>query len=216
MDNLAEKQHYDPVFQEYGIVTGSEETSFIVETGSGLWKTAQAASCLIRPMVGDKVLVSIDSAHGSYILAILERQGIGPYQLSFDNSVELRVSDGRFTLASQGGADIASAGDISLVSADINIHAGRGEIGIERLFVIGAFAHASLARVKLVAGVLESVAERLIQKAKRSYRVIEESEHVKAGNLDFLVRKMLSLKGKYSMITAKEDVKIDAQRIHIG
>lgn len=216
MDNLARKRDFGSAFQECGVISESEESYFAVETNSGTWKAKQATSCLIQPLVGDKVLVSVDPSNGCYVLAILERQKGKTYSLAFDSDVELKVSNGRFTLASQEGLDLASAKDVNLVSSDLKVYSTRGEVGVDRLFFLGSFLQAQLERISLIAGVFDSVLERLSQKVKWSYRTIEESEHVKAGGLHYVAKKLLSLRGKYSMITAKKDVKIDGERIHMG
>jgi len=71
-------------------------------------------------------------------------------------------------------------------------------------------------KIRLIVTTFDSLIERLTQRIKRSYRTIEEIDRLRAGRLDYLIDKLLSLRGKYSMLTAKEDVKIDAERIHMG
>ncbi|VBB46662.1 conserved hypothetical protein [uncultured Desulfatiglans sp.] len=216
MENLAARRGPVPVFQEYGKIQKLQADGCLVETASGLIRASQAVGCLIRPQPGDKVLVCSDSDGAAYILAVLERRPDEGLEIRFDRPAAIRVSRGRLSLVSQEGIDLGANQDIQLTASALEVHAARGKVIMERAAFLGSFLEVQAARVRLLAGILESVAERLTQKIKRSYRVIEESEHVKAGSLDYFARKWLSFKGRYTLLTAREDVKVDGERIHIG
>lgn len=216
MENLATRRGSLPVFQEFGSIKKVQADGCLVETPSGLVQARQAVGCLIRPLPGDKVLVCADRDGAAYVLAVLERPQDEGLEICFDRPAAIRVSQGRLSLVSQEGIDLGANQDIHLAASTLEVHAARGEIAVDRAAFLGTFLEVQAARVRLLAGVLESVAERLTQKVKRSYRLIEESEHVKAGSLDYFARKWMSFKGRYAMLTAREDVKVDGERIHIG
>ena len=216
MDNLARKYQEISMIQEQGIITKIEEETYTVETHSGMHDAQQAVSCLTQPLLGDKVLLVGSFVDGFYILAVLEREEGQKHTLSFHGEVDIKAQDGRLTIAAQKGMALASAKDISLVSSDLNVHSAKSEVSIHHLVFSGGFWLGQVEKLKLIATTFDSVVERLSQRIKRSYRTVEDIDQLRAGRLDYLIDKLLSLRGKYTMVTAKEDVKIDGERIHIG
>jgi Protein of unknown function (DUF3540) len=60
------------------------------------------------------------------------------------------------------------------------------------------------------------VLERCHQRVARSYREVEETDQVKAGQIDYTADTSLQLHAKYALVTADQLVKMDAEQIHIG
>ena len=73
-----------------------------------------------------------------------------------------------------------------------------------------------IAKIKLIGQTCDSVFERVSQRVKRSYRWVDELDQLKAGQLNYLVKTLMSLRGKYSVLTAQEDVRIDGDKILMG
>jgi hypothetical protein len=225
MDNLARKYQEISMIQEQGVITNIEKETYTVETQSGMYDAQQAVSCLTQPLLGDKVLLVGSFVDGFYVLAVLKREEGQKHTLSFHGEVDFRAEDGRLTIAAQEGMALASAKDIALASSELDIHSVKSEVSIHRLIFNGGFWLGlfnggfwlgQVERLKLIATTFDSIVERLSQRIKRSYRTVEDIDQLRAGRLDYLIDKLLSLRGKYAMFTAKEDVKIDAERIHMG
>jgi hypothetical protein len=216
MDNLARVLDCEQVFLEYGNVTGREGCLFKVETGSGLLMAKKSVNCLVEPLTGDRVLISQADSGRSYILSILERENDGPSSLVFDGDVELKTRDGRLQLAAQEGIDLVTARDTALVSAELSVNTLRAEINFENIAFFGTLLQGQIAKIRLIGQTCDSVFDRVSQRVKRSYRRVEELEQLTAGQLSYLVKKLMSLRGKYSVLTAEEDVRIDGDKILMG
>ncbi len=217
MENLAARYHDGIVTQEYGMIIKKQDNFYTVVGESGTWQAKPAASCLLSPTTGDKVLITAHPSHPAYILAVLEREQEIPSELNFENDVVVRTQKGTFSLVAKDGLNLVSGGRMQMVSSsELTVHSKKAVIGIEKLSFWGELFDAQVKSIKLLAFSFDSVLERLRQTVKRSYRTIEEMEHIKADRFECTATSLLSLKGKYSIITAKEDVKIDAERIHIG
>ena len=67
-----------------------------------------------------------------------------------------------------------------------------------------------------MAGLVDTVMERISQKVKRSYRLVEECDYLRSGEVDYRADKNMSLHGDNTMVTAKELVKVDGGQIHLG
>lgn len=216
MDNLARDNLFQPVHQEYGTVSEQSREAWVIMTGHGSYRAKRALSCLIRPQVDDRVLLSVDSEGDAYILAVLARSGESAVQLAFDGDVRVNVPHGRLNIASQEGIDLASAGAINTISEELHLNAVKGRMHIQDGAYQGTFFEARLARVRWFAQQVDTLVDRLTQRAKRIYRQVDEFEQVRAGRMDCLVKKLLSFRSRYTIMTAKEDVKVDGERIHIG
>jgi hypothetical protein len=216
MDNLARVLDSEQAFLEYGRVIGSEDRFFTVETDRAEVKAAKSVSCLVEPLPGDTVLVSQTASGKCYVLSILEREDQGPTSLVFDGDVDLKAREGRLRLAAQEGIDLVSAKDTSLISAQLSVNSVQGEVSIQHLSFFGNFLQGQIQKIKLIGQACDSFFERVSQRVKRCYRRVEELEQLTAGQLNYRVKKLMSLRGKYSVLTAEEDVRIDGDKILMG
>jgi len=216
MDNLARLVNREPVFLEYCSVTGSEGRFFTVETALGVLTAKKSVNCLVEPLPGDTVLISQTESGRCYILGVLERAEAGPSTLMFDGDVEVKTTDGRFSVAAQEGIDLVTAKDTSMVSAELSVNSMEAEVSIQHLSFFGMFLEGQIERIKLIGQACDSVFDRVSQRVKRSYRWVEELDQLRAGQLSYFVKKLMSLRGKYSVLTAEEDVRIDGDKILMG
>ena len=215
MENLARVLENEETFLEYGTVKLAEGGTFRVDAESGDVAAKRSFSCLVEPLAGDTVLVS-RAVSGCYILAILERPGDQHACLAFEGDADLRVKQGRLRVAAQDGIDLVTAGDAALVSPKLSVNSVQADLSIQHLSFFGTFLEGQIQRIKLIGQTCDSVFERVSQRVKRCYRWVEEVEHLKAGQLSYVVKKLMSLRGKYSVLTAEEDVRIDGDKILMG
>lgn len=216
MDNLARVLDSEQVFLEYGRVIGSEDRFFTVETDRVELKATKSLSCLVEPLPGDTVLVSQTTSGKCYVLSILEREDQGPTSLVFDGDVDLKTRAGRLRMAAQEGIDLVSAKDTALISAQLSVNCVQAEVTIQHLSFFSNFLQGQIQKIKLIGQACDSVFERVSQRVKRCYRRVEDLEQLTAGQLNYRVKKLMSLRGKYSVLTAEENVRIDADKILMG
>jgi len=216
MENLARRFQEDMAVQDLGIITKVDNGIYTVESHCATYEARRAVSCLIAPQQNDKVLLAGNFSEGLYILSVLEREAGQDQTVSFQGDVAFSVKNGRLTINSEEGIRLTSAGNINLASPELNVHSLKSEVHIHHLIFSGSFWAGKVEKIRMAVTVFDAFIERLTQKIKRSYRTVEQIDRLRAGRLDYLVEKLLSLRGKYSMLTAKEDIKIDAERIHMG
>jgi hypothetical protein len=87
---------------------------------------------------------------------------------------------------------------------------------LSRLSFVGSVVQAEVERLKLLAESVDTTLTRLYQRVKRSYRVVEELDQLKAERIDYEAKELLSLHGKHATITAESLVKVDGDQIHLG
>ena len=148
----------------------------------------QAASCLLTPGVGDRVLcTTMESGDESrtYILSVLERHGGGGGDalLQVPSADSLTLAAQRVQVMGARSVGISTLGDMELNSG---------------------------------AGTLTVVANNLFQSV--SANLVQQAGHwiARAADYSLKVAGVLQQHGQQNIITADQDVRIDAERINMG
>jgi hypothetical protein len=173
----------------------------------------RAASCLLCPEPGDRVLVAL--LPDPYVLAVLERDGSRVAELGLPGDVSL-MAGGRLGLGGHEGVDVTSEGKISLLSRVLEVHAADGRIALERVTAVAKAARAHLEKLDVVAHAYDLVAERIGTRVKRIYRFVEEIDQLRARHLDYRAQDTAQIRGTHTVISAKQVAKIDGEQVHIG
>jgi hypothetical protein len=182
-----------------GEVLGPEGEGFAMLLGGQRAVARRAFSCLVEPAAGDLVLVAVAGGE-RYILAVLERRG--------DEAL-------RLTLA-EGASITAAAGRIDIAAGTVAIEADAAQVAATTLGVSAGRTDVRLGPVRLIAEAIETMAERIIGRFRRSYRFVEEGEHLRARDIDHRASGHLHLRGDTTAVQAKALVKVQSGQIHLG
>ncbi|WP_411885896.1 DUF3540 domain-containing protein [Polaromonas sp. YR568] len=215
MRNLAIQPKLVAIFQQYGTVTEAGE-QFVVHTEAAVYRASRAASCLLEPSVGDKVLLVTDTEGADYVLAVLERAQAQGATLNLPANTEIRAASGRLNVTARDGISLQSPGEIGLQGGKLKVEALQGEVTIQDLSLVGDAWRSCVDRVKTVGKTFDSILERFHQRVSRSYRHVDELDQVKARQIDYQAETSLQLHAKYTLMTADELVKVDGGQIHLG
>ncbi len=210
MVNVAHKIEVKSVFQEFGDVAAIDGEILTVRTSLAEVSARRAASCLLAPAVGDRVLVATEERGDAFVLAVLEQRDPGAATISVNGDLNLRSTHGKVTIAAQEGIDLIAASVMRLASSVLEVNA------FEAMHVVGGVVQAELDKVKLLAKTCDDFYERVSQRAKRSYRVVEELDQVKARHIDYAAAGNAHLRGENTLVTAHDLVKLNAEQIHVG
>lgn len=187
-----------------------------VESDGRVLRCQRAASCLLRPEIGDTVLVSGPDAGRLYLTAVAEQA---------DASLSRVDVEGDLTLASRRGAvSVESATQLTLRGQQgttlggpvLQIDADEAHCRIGRLDYTGEEARATVFSMRVIGRVYEAVVDRLVHLSKSAFRMTEGIDQVHAGQIDYRASEMARLHGKNTVITARDLVKTDAKQIHMG
>ena len=177
------------------------------------YQVKRAASCLLQPEPGDKVLVSGDLNGGLYIIAVLEQcvQGRATIQvegeltlaadtLSLRAQTQTKVDAPAFALHTQAGAVQATEWEIgsqrhTLRSHQLNVEASESRYAGERR---------------------ESYYRYVTETTAQSARYVTGTDTVKAVNLDYAADFIARLTGKTTFINGETLLKTDGKQILVG
>lgn len=184
------------------------DSDFEVEDEHGeSWRCRRAASCLLRPEAGDTVLLSGPDSARVYLIAVLEQ---------VDSSVSRLDAAGALSIESPAGLRLSSGAELQMRAAQWNLQADSGQCRVDDMRFTGQALDATVGRLRLVGQVFESVADRVVQMARRVLRVVDETEQVRVGHLDCEASGTARMHARHTVVTASDLVKVDATQIHMG
>ncbi len=156
-----------PVLHNTGRVTHLfSDGTLSVECAQRGWHCQRAASCLLMPAVGDRVLLTAVEQE-IWLLAVLERAE--PQQLAL--------------LSTDSALQIASAGELHLSSPRLCITAEEGDCHIDTLKYSGASLSAWVSVATLMGKRCESVWQTLTQISHNVFRRTRQLEQLRVGQL---------------------------------
>jgi hypothetical protein len=158
----------------------------------------RAFACLVEPEPGDLVLVG-DAEGACFILSVLARRGDAPMRVALPD-----------------GAAIGGAGALAIAAEALDLRAARMTVAAQEVEVAAARTAASLGRATLLAEAIETLAQRIVGRFRRSVRVVEESDQVRAKHIDQRASGHLHLRGDALTVQGSALVKLRADQIHLG
>jgi predicted RecB family endonuclease len=215
----ARKLNDGAVYQEIATVARVDglRRSVVVRAGELDYPAVRAASCLLDPREGDRVLVAVEAQGKAYVLAVLERaEADTPTAIEVTGDLTLTSREGRVSIGGSAGVDLVSGSDLALAAAELSLRASTATLVVDALRVLGKSARAEIDRITVAATSVDSVLERLSQRVKRAYRFVEEREQVRAGSLDLAATHAVTITADNAVVTAKELVKVDGGQIQLG
>lgn len=206
----------NPVDVQSGTIESIDELGYRINTDTRQYPATRAFSCMVEPIVNDTVLFSIDSGMQCHILAIIERPDCTDTRLAFPGDVTLNAEQGQLQLNARQSISISSQQNINLASEEYTLIANKALFGIESVTAIGSRLVSKISNVQTIADTVETVASNLLQKLKNSFRVIEGVDQTRSRDVITTVKNLYSMRSKQAAIIAKKDIKVDAERIHMG
>jgi hypothetical protein len=197
-----------------GVVEGAAEDFLSVRLGARRLLARRATSCLVDPVVGDRVLCAEEEG-GGFVLAILERATDAPTVIATTGDLEL-APRGKLTVTAPTGVHVATAREMTLTSTSLEVVTEQASVVWKALQVAGRTLRAEVARLEVVSEESTSITGRLMQRAKRAFRVVDQVETLRAGQVDVLAETNLRMHGQTALVTSDDLVKVDGKQIQLG
>ncbi len=159
----------------------------------------RATSCLVEPAPGDTVL-ALDTGTEIFVLAILQRSSDSPAVLSVPEAASA-------TLAQES---------LSIRCETLTVDAGTATLRSRVARAAGQALQAVAERLDVVARSLRRSADHEFSHAKTATRTVEGMETVTAGELMLEARTALAQRAGIVLVDAREDVRINGERITMG
>ena len=174
----------------------------------------RAASCLLQPEPGDRVLVSL--VPEPWILAVLERDESRAAEVAFEGDAVVRSRSGRLELKAAAGIHLTASTAIDMLARSLRYQGAKAEVVVDCLEATGRAATASFDEVGLVARICDRVAERVTERAARVFRFVSDFDQLRARRFDYRAEKSAEIKAEQLAVVARQVAKIDGEQVHIG
>ncbi len=197
-----------------GVVDGAADDYLTVRVGGRRCLARRATSCLVEPVIGDRVLVA-DGGGEAFVLAVLERDPGVVTTLATDGDLEL-APRGKLVVTAPTGIHLATARDMTLSATTLEAVADEANLVWKVIRVASRTLDAQIARVDVSAEESTTLIGRVFSKAKRVFRIVEETETLRTRQLDVVAETNLRMHGDTTLVTATDLVKIDGKQIQLG
>ncbi|EAT13257.1 DUF3540 domain-containing protein [Bermanella marisrubri] len=185
--------------RDVATVLEQDNTSFALQLDSGQIVSAKAAtSCLYQPEERDLVELFFHPAHGYFIVSILSREAHVTGKIQHAHGIEIESP----TLALKNNHTRLQSQTVDLQTQDYHQQSKEMRVETDTAHYVGETTHVSTGT--------------LMQKIKDSFKFIERLEQVKAQDVIHTIKNAFIQRSKQVDITAKSDVKINGDRIHMG
>lgn len=186
---------------------------FLVTSSQGIQNAKVAASCLITPETGDTVMICTLSGE-CFITAVLEKQN-QMHHIRVQGDLKLEAS-GTTTLSSEVAINQVSPGKISVTASTIQQTSKEQQVTSQSLNMHTQEGRLQAKNIHVVAEQSNTMIDRCFQKADQVMRWVETIETLNIGNWVQNIKGTLNSRAQNQIMTAKSDVKVDAERIHMG
>lgn len=176
----------------------------------------RAASCLLLPAPGDTVMVAGPHDEALYLIAVVAQADSSQATLAVDGDLRLQSRRGGIAIQGAGAIELQSDTAVATRSPQWTLNAERAQCTVSELDYQGAEVRFSVLVSRFVGRACEVVLDRLHLLTRSSFRITEEVEQVRAGQIDMQASRTLRLHAKNTLVTSKELVKVDAEQIHMG
>lgn len=136
-------------------------------------------------------------------------------RLNMTASEEINLALGGKGNGAVSGIQLARQG-LALTSELLKLRAAKSDMVVGSARFRGRRLEATVSRARLVFDQLESIAERVVTRARSFYQVVEKLHHTRAGRLRALVEGTYDVSGHRLILKARNLVKVDGDKIHLG
>ena len=182
-------------------VAAAGDGSVSLASGGRRIRARRAASCVLEPAPGDTVLaIGVEADAGAFVIAILDRPAGAEAVLSVPGAAETTLVQDRLALRCERLT--VDAGDATL----------RGRVARVAGGVLAAVAE----RIDVVARTLRRSADHELSRAGNATRTVDGAETVTAGEMMIEARTALGQRAGIVLVDAREDVRMNGERITMG
>ncbi|WP_426917633.1 DUF3540 domain-containing protein [Serratia bockelmannii] len=161
-----------------------------------------------RLALGDNVLVA-GCGHQLWAIAVLERaEPQSTARLCVAGDLQIETPNGSLSLH--------SAQALKLSGDAMTLQANSGDCHVDKMKYSGEELSAFVSISRLVGKRCESLWHSVSQISHSLFRKVRQTEHVRAGQLDYQAEDYARIHARNTLITSKDITKLDSEQIHVG
>lgn len=188
----------------------------VEDESGGAWLCRRAASCLLRPRPGDTVMLSGPDRLRIWLIAVVEQADASVSRIDAPGDLVLSSSAGSVSIESAADLRLHGVGALDMQTAQWKLRASHAQCNIDEMHYTGRQADATVGHARIFGKVFETVADRVMQMARNAFRIVDETEQVRAGHMDVEAAESVRIHARHTLVTGTDLVKVDASQIHMG
>lgn len=118
--------------------------------------------------------------------------------------------------APNGNIELEAGGTIRMNSKTLQLGADKAELALREVVHTGERLIAKLDEARLVARRIETVTDKLFERARSVFRTATDLHQLKAGRSRAIVDGSYVVRSGHASIESREETKIDGSEIHLG
>lgn len=130
--------------------------------------------------------------------------------------LELRADHGSVSVVARDAVAVRGDRSIDLATPALTATAARAEGFFGDVRLVARSLRSAVEVVRHTAGVLEVEAQRIVERAKSTYRDVEDLAQTRAGRMRSVVATSFHVLSKKTIIKADEDLKLKGNKIHLA
>lgn len=197
-------------------VVGQVGNRYLLQAAEAPGQARLSASCLLRPAMGDEVLVFSGKGAEAYIVSVLERAAKGiAAEIELPGNTEVTCPTGKLSIHAQA-LSLSGRDTVALRGKSLSLQGEQTELRSRRLN--GWFGEVDVKAIsfKAFARHFSGVYDRVIQKAKESFRWVQGKDEVRAGRVRVHAKDHVQVTSTHTSIRTTGYVKIDGKKIDLG
>jgi len=188
---------------------------FLVDCEGQTWRCRRAASCLLKPEVGDTVLLAGDSAR-VFLLAVIEQADATMARIEMPGDVLLSAAQGNVTVHSARQMTLQGESGLTMQTDQLALRARQGDCVVDEMQYAGRELKGTVGVMRLIGQLCETVVDRVMQISRNAFRMVEQTDQARVGYLDYEAEEVARIHAKTTMVTGEKLARIDAAQIHVG
>jgi hypothetical protein len=205
---------------EMGWVVASEDVAQLqlMDRDGNVLTAHKAFSCLIEPVPGDQVLWGVvDELSGrqAWVLAVLSRHSDDAAVMKFDRPVQMNSLE-KISLISAKGIESLTDGSLSFVGKALKVIAAQAEGHSDESVWSSRRMVGNFKQLSVVSETCTSVFQTLVQRMESYIRRVDGVEEVQAGSLHQAVDGTVTIYSRDTLLTSENQVKINAEVVHLS
>jgi hypothetical protein len=178
-----------------------------VEIGMNIVPARVGFSCLVRPIAGDRVLLS-RGPEGVFVLAVLER-------LVPDRATLSLPSGGGLVVEAQSIGLVARQ-EVSVDAREIGMRSRKFNVVADSLTLFGRLSNWIAEHMRVSTKTQEVVADTLSAKAIDRVAIVERADVLRAASLSQTIDGVAITMAPTAVIATTEDLRLDGKRVTVG
>ena len=196
-------------------VVAINDSEILLTSHDGVIKAQMSFSCVLTPEIGDQVLWA-PTAIGSFVMSILTRKTTAQAEMNFKNGVRISTSTGDLQLSSANDLSIHALAQAKVFARELDASTLKANLYAEDATVHGVQLNLVFQKIHQVCDTFTKMAKTAFYAFDTCVKKVKDVDKIQAGQMHHEAEQVMATRGEHMLVSAKQDIKMNAERVHMG